>query len=201
MALRHPGEGRHGGLAQSAQRGDRRRSFDPRDGGLFPTADGLARRAKQRPEDRLGGGQEAKPGRKRARGTRTSRARRNGRQRRRGQRLAAWSKFGTTQRSPIRYSAAMGTNSLWQRFQQFYLHYDDLGFSLDISRMRFPDGLLEKMQPKVEKAFAAMRDLEAGGIANPDENRMVGHYWLRNPRLAPNDELRADIEETNARIQ
>jgi len=31
----------------------------------------------------------------------------------------------------------MGTNSLWQRFQQFYLHYDDLGFSLDISRMRF----------------------------------------------------------------
>ena len=36
MALRHPGEGRHGGLAQSAQRGDRRRSFDPRDGGLFP---------------------------------------------------------------------------------------------------------------------------------------------------------------------
>ena len=95
----------------------------------------------------------------------------------------------------------MATNSLWQRFQQYYLHYDDLGFSLDISRMRFPDGFLEKMEPKVEKAFAAMRDLEAGGIANPDENRMVGHYWLRNPQLAPNDELRADIEETNARIQ
>ena len=95
----------------------------------------------------------------------------------------------------------MATNSLWQRFQQYYLHYNDLGFSLDISRMRFPDGFLEKMQPKVEKAFAAMRDLEAGGIANPDENRMVGHYWLRDPRLAPNDELRADIEETNARIQ
>jgi glucose-6-phosphate isomerase len=95
----------------------------------------------------------------------------------------------------------MATNSLWQRFQQYYVHYDDLGFSLDISRMRFPDGFLEKIKPKVEKAFAAMRDLETGGIANPDENRMVGHYWLRNPRLAPNDELRADIEETNARIQ
>ena len=95
----------------------------------------------------------------------------------------------------------MATNSLWQRFQQYYLHYDDIGFSLDISRMRFPDGFLEEMEPKVEKAFAAMRDLEAGGIANPDEKRMVGHYWLRNPQFAPNDELRADIEETNARIQ
>src|SRR4029434_1574889 len=103
--------------------------------------------------------------------------------------------------SGIQYSAAMAMNSLWQRFQQYYLHYDDIGFSLDISRIRFPDGFFEEMQPKVEKAFAAMRDLEAGGIANPDENRMVGHYWLRNPQLAPNDEVRADIEETKARIQ
>jgi glucose-6-phosphate isomerase len=95
----------------------------------------------------------------------------------------------------------MATQSLWQRFQQYYLRYDDLGFSLDISRMRFPKNFLEKMQPQAEKAFAAMRDLEAGGIANPDENRMVGHYWLRNPQLAPNDEVRAEIEQTNARIQ
>ncbi|MEO7168133.1 MAG: glucose-6-phosphate isomerase, partial [Chthoniobacterales bacterium] len=95
----------------------------------------------------------------------------------------------------------MAMNSLWARFQEYFLRYDDLGFSLDISRMRFPEGFLEKMQPQVQKAFAAMRELEAGGIANPDENRMVGHYWLRNPALAPNDELRANIEETNARIQ
>jgi glucose-6-phosphate isomerase len=46
-----------------------------------------------------------------------------------------------------------------------------------------------------------MHDLEAGGLANPDEGRMVGHYWLRNPALAPNDQLRADIVETNARIK
>ena len=65
----------------------------------------------------------------------------------------------------------MANQSLWQRFQSYYLRYDDLGFSLDISRMRFPDGFLEKMAPQVAKAFAAMRDLEAGGIANPDENR------------------------------
>ena len=94
----------------------------------------------------------------------------------------------------------MATQSLWQRFQHYFLRYDDLGFSLDISRMRFPDDFLEKMRPPVEKAFAAMRDLEAGGIANPDENRMVGHYWLRNSQLAPNDKLRAEVEQTRARI-
>ena len=95
----------------------------------------------------------------------------------------------------------MPTNSLWQRFQQYFLSYDDLGFSLDISRMRFPDGFFEEMQPRVEQAFAAMHELEAGALANPDEKRQVGHYWLRNPGLAPNDQLRGDIVETNARIR
>src|SRR5205085_1332578 len=78
---------------------------------------------------------------------------------------------------------------------------DDLDFAIDISRMKFPDDFFDKMRPKIDKAFAAMRDLEAGGIANPDEKRMVGHYWLRKPALAPNAELRRDIEETNARIK
>ncbi len=32
----------------------------------------------------------------------------------------------------------MMTSSLWPRFQQYFLRYNDLGFSLDISRMRFP---------------------------------------------------------------
>src|SRR6266700_1122561 len=95
----------------------------------------------------------------------------------------------------------MPSSSLWQRFQQYFVHYDDLGFSLDISRMRFPDDFFEKMQPKIDMAFAAMRELESGAIANPDEKRMVGHYWLRNPALAATAELRADIEGTNKRIK
>src|SRR5207245_10243172 len=81
------------------------------------------------------------------------------------------------------------------------LRYDDLDFYIDISRMQIPDDFFAKMQPKIDKAFAAMRELEAGAIANPDEKRMVGHYWLRNPALAPNAELRADIEETNKQIK
>lgn len=93
------------------------------------------------------------------------------------------------------------SQSLWQRFQKYYLAYDEIGFSIDISRMRFPDDFFEKMRPRVEKAFAAMRELEAGGIANPDEKRMVGHYWLRDPDRAPNEQLRNDIVETNRRIK
>ena len=95
----------------------------------------------------------------------------------------------------------MASSSLWQRFQQYFLRYDDVDFSIDISRMKFADDFFETMRPKIDKAFRAMRELEAGAIANPDENRMVGHYWLRNPALAPNAELRRDIEETNKRIK
>jgi len=95
----------------------------------------------------------------------------------------------------------MSSSSLWQRFQQYFLYYRDLGFSLDISRMKFPDDLFEKMRPKIDKASAAMRTLEAGEIANPTENRMVGHYWLRNTALAPTPEIRTEIEQTIKRIK
>ena len=95
----------------------------------------------------------------------------------------------------------MASSSLWQRFQQYLLCYRDLDFSLDISRMKFSEDFFERMQPKIEKAFTAMRELEAGAIANPTENRMVGHYWLRNPLLAPSPELRAEIQDTIKRIK
>ncbi|MGI8820595.1 MAG: glucose-6-phosphate isomerase [Chthoniobacterales bacterium] len=95
----------------------------------------------------------------------------------------------------------MNTASLWARFQKYFIEYAEIGFSLDISRMRFGDDFLASMQPQAAKAFAAMRELEAGAIANPDEGRMVGHYWLRAPEMAPNEELRRDITETNARIK
>src|SRR5207247_10195317 len=95
----------------------------------------------------------------------------------------------------------MASSSLWQRFQRYLLCYRDLDFSLDISRMKFSEDFFEKMQPKIEKAFTAMRELEAGAIANPTENRMVGHYWLRTPELAPSPELRLAIESTVRAIE
>ncbi|PYL62069.1 MAG: glucose-6-phosphate isomerase [Verrucomicrobia bacterium] len=95
----------------------------------------------------------------------------------------------------------MASSSLWQRFQRYFLYYRDLDFSIDISRMKFPEDFFEKMQPKIEKAFTAMRELEAGAIANPTEKRMVGHYWLRNPGLAPTAEIRKEIEDTINRVK
>src|SRR5215469_5801042 len=95
----------------------------------------------------------------------------------------------------------MAFSSLWQRFQRYFLEYRDLGFSLDISRMKFPEDLFERMLPQIEHAFSAMRELEAGAIANPTEKLMVGHYWLRNPALAPTPEIRAEIQDTIRRIK
>lgn len=109
--------------------------------------------------------------------------------------------FRTTWGSYVLIVEMMASSSLWQRFQRYFVRYGDIGFSIDISRMKFPDDFFDKMRPKIDKALSSMRDLEAGGIANPDENRMVGHYWLRNPAMAPNPDLRRDIEETNKRIK
>ena len=95
----------------------------------------------------------------------------------------------------------MNAHSLWDRYTTNLLRYDDLGFTLDISRMRFDADFFAGMEAKAQKAFADMQALEGGAIANPDENRMVGHYWLRTPKLAPSEELRKEIEETKAAIQ
>jgi len=95
----------------------------------------------------------------------------------------------------------MASLSLWDRYQAHLVRYDDLGIWLDISRMRFGDDFFASMTARAEEAFSRMKDLEAGAIANPDENRMVGHYWLRNPALAPTADIRDEIETTKAHIQ
>ncbi len=93
------------------------------------------------------------------------------------------------------------STSLWEKFQQSYTANDELGVSLDVSRMRFDDAWLATMEPAAQKSFAAMDALEKGAIANPDEKRMVGHYWLRTPEIAPNDELREEIVTCYANIK
>ena len=69
----------------------------------------------------------------------------------------------------------------WERYKKYFLGLDNLGFGLDVSRVDFDDAYLASMEGKMREAFAAMGALEGGAIANPDENRMVGHYWLRTP--------------------
>ena len=74
---------------------------------------------------------------------------------------------------------------LWQRFQKYYTEFPGIGLAIDISRMNFADDYSATMKTPIQKAFIAMAELEKGGIANPDEKRMVGHYWLRNPPWPP----------------
>jgi len=94
----------------------------------------------------------------------------------------------------------MDSTSLWARFQKYFLRYEDLGISIDISRMDFPDDFVTRLAAKADIACTAMKDLEGGAIANPDEHRMVGHYWLRDSSLAPTPELKAEIDNTKADI-
>ncbi|MBX7207868.1 MAG: glucose-6-phosphate isomerase [Verrucomicrobiaceae bacterium] len=95
----------------------------------------------------------------------------------------------------------MSTRSTsWDRFQQHFVRYDDLGFSIDVSRMAFGGDFIASMSAKTEKAMKDMRELEGGAIANTDEKRMVGHYWLRNAGMAPTPEIRGQITGTLARV-
>jgi len=93
------------------------------------------------------------------------------------------------------------SRALWDRYREYLNVNPSIELSVDISRMKFPADFLAKMEPAMQKAYAAMNALEGGAIANPDEKRMVGHYWLRDPARAPNQELRREIEATVARIR
>ncbi|MDD2271752.1 MAG: glucose-6-phosphate isomerase [Desulfuromonadaceae bacterium] len=83
---------------------------------------------------------------------------------------------------------------LWNRYKKDLCYCPEIGLSLDISRMKFSDVFFAEMEPAMQGAFAEMHQLEGGAIANRDEGRMVGHYWLRKPSLSPTPEIRHEIE-------
>ncbi|MCR6657046.1 MAG: glucose-6-phosphate isomerase [Opitutus sp.] len=89
----------------------------------------------------------------------------------------------------------------WNRFKTHFYPNPELGLALDLSRIPFPDDFFSSMEPRIQEAFSAMAELEKGAIANPDENRMVGHYWLRAPQLAPTAALTQEITSTVAAIK
>ena len=84
--------------------------------------------------------------------------------------------------------------SSFDLYRQQLLNFPELGVSLDFSRAPAPAGFAEKMAPAIAKAFADMAALEKGAVANPDEKRMVGHYWLRAPELAPDAKIAAEVK-------
>ncbi len=91
----------------------------------------------------------------------------------------------------------LSKEQLWARLQKHaYAEYSSIGLAVDVSRVDFPDDFFPRMEPRMQKAFTAMRELEQGALANPDEERMVGHYWLRHSALAPTPAIREEIDRT-----
>ncbi|MFA5072816.1 MAG: glucose-6-phosphate isomerase [Nitrospirota bacterium] len=84
----------------------------------------------------------------------------------------------------------------WNQYDHFLCTIPSVGMMIDISRMRIREDYFIRMEPKMQQAFHAMDALEAGSIANPDEHRMVGHYWLRAPERAPSNALQSEIQDT-----
>lgn len=95
----------------------------------------------------------------------------------------------------------MSSFEQYQHFLRSLCRVPSLGLSLDISRMGAGDDLSAAWNVRFLRSMDEMAALERGSIANPDENRMVGHYWLRAPRLAPTDPIRRDIEQAVARVK
>jgi glucose-6-phosphate isomerase len=94
----------------------------------------------------------------------------------------------------------MTARELWTLYKALLFDDPGLGVRLDLSRMGLDDPALAEREAAVQAALEAMEALERGAIANPDEKRMVGHYWLRAPGLAPAPEIASSIRETQARL-
>jgi len=95
----------------------------------------------------------------------------------------------------------MKPQQLWKRYNTLRCRVDSLGLEVDISRVRFEEGWLTACRDRMEQALASMESLEQGRKANASEDRMVGHYWLRDPSIAPNEAISADIRSTIGAIK
>ncbi len=95
----------------------------------------------------------------------------------------------------------MTTDAAWERFKRYLIVSEPVGVTVDVSRMAFDEAFLDAKDADIRRALARMGELEAGAIANPDEHRMVGHYWLRDSRKAPTAALRKDIDACRASIK
>ena len=107
----------------------------------------------------------------------------------------------TRMATPLPNLNASDPAAQWQRFCELLWHHEPLGLWLDVSRMAVSAEQLQAFEQPFAQAFAAMDALEKGAIANPDEGRQVGHYWLRNPELAPDRQVGEHISAELRRLQ
>ena len=67
--------------------------------------------------------------------------------------------------------------------------------------MDIPADYADSLSSQISRAFKGIQAIEAGEIMNPDEGRMVGHYWLRNAALAPSEEIKQQITQPIADLK
>jgi glucose-6-phosphate isomerase len=89
----------------------------------------------------------------------------------------------------------------WKRFRDTLCAAPSIGLTLDVSRMGADEAFLSRLAPDMDRAFVEMEALEKGAIANPDEKRMVGHYWLRDSKRAPSPDLTRAIDDAVASVK
>ncbi len=89
----------------------------------------------------------------------------------------------------------------WSRFCDLLWFDKALGFWIDTSKMNITPQDIDNLKPNFDKAFMAMDQLESGSIANKDEGRRVGHYWLRTFDLAPSEEISIKLSAELTRIK
>lgn len=66
----------------------------------------------------------------------------------------------------------------------------------DYSKSNFSRNFIEQESINIENAIEHLQKLEAGEPVNVSEDRMVGHYWLRNSDLCPSEELKSQINKS-----
>eukprot|EP00253_Pinus_taeda_P011277 PITA_11277 len=67
---------------------------------------------------------------------------------------------------------------VWQRYLEWLYQHKELGLNVDVSRIGFTEQFVEEMEPKFERAFKAMEELEAGARVD-----------ITVPHFKDNDEL------------
>ena len=95
----------------------------------------------------------------------------------------------------------MTDSSLWSRYQEYVVRLANLGIELDPSHIQFNQSIFSQEQERIARALDNVQRLEAGERVNTSENRMVGHYWLRAPELAPAPELTREIVDTRKAVE
>ncbi len=95
----------------------------------------------------------------------------------------------------------MSTHPSWRHFKESYLTCPTIGLGLDLSRVGFPPDFEKKTAASLKRAFAEMASIEAGKEVNTTHGWMVGHYWLRDPKLAPQPDLQEAIRKALDEVQ